>query len=257
MRERAHRLLRREDQHAADEAVPRARLRRGDVRARVPDRRARGEARHRPVRAAAEELRGLEQRHAVLVEEPRGRATSSHRSTGTAGTRCARAPARRGSTASGWRARSGTAAAGRRRTRGRGSAPTAASPSSRRCRTSAPARAPRWRRSPPRSSASRSTASRSSLGDTARGPYATLSAGSSTLPSVGPAVRAAAADAKRQILEIAAQRYGLEERVLDIRNGARRLRGRQPLRRRSRSCSACSATRRSSARARAARTRPA
>jgi CO/xanthine dehydrogenase Mo-binding subunit len=57
------------------------------------------------------------------------------------------------------------------------------------------------------------------LGDTARGPYATLSAGSSTLPSVGPAVRAAAADAKRQILEIAAQRYELEERVLDIRDG--------------------------------------
>ena len=58
-----------------------------------------------------------------------------------------------------------------------------------------------------------------SLGDTARGPYATLSAGSSTTPSVGPAVRAAAADAKRQILEIAAQRYDLEERVLDIRDG--------------------------------------
>jgi CO/xanthine dehydrogenase Mo-binding subunit len=58
-----------------------------------------------------------------------------------------------------------------------------------------------------------------SLGDTSRGPYATLSAGSSTTPSVGPAVRAAAADAKRQILEIAAQRYDLEERVLDIRDG--------------------------------------
>jgi xanthine dehydrogenase YagR molybdenum-binding subunit len=58
-----------------------------------------------------------------------------------------------------------------------------------------------------------------SLGDTSRGPYATLSAGSSTTPSVGPAVRAAAADAKRQIIEIAAQRYHLEERVLDIRDG--------------------------------------
>src|SRR5262249_19413698 len=57
------------------------------------------------------------------------------------------------------------------------------------------------------------------LGDTARGPYATLSAGSSTTPSVGPAVRAAAADAKRQIIEIAAQRYELEERVLDIKDG--------------------------------------
>ena len=57
------------------------------------------------------------------------------------------------------------------------------------------------------------------LGDSARGPYATLSAGSSTTPSVGPAVRAAAADAKRQIIEIAAQRYDLEERVLDIKDG--------------------------------------
>jgi CO/xanthine dehydrogenase Mo-binding subunit len=57
------------------------------------------------------------------------------------------------------------------------------------------------------------------LGDTARGPYATLSAGSSTTPSVGPAVRAAAADAKRQIVEIAAQRHHLEERVIDIRDG--------------------------------------
>jgi CO/xanthine dehydrogenase Mo-binding subunit len=57
------------------------------------------------------------------------------------------------------------------------------------------------------------------LGDSARGPYASISAGSSTLPSMGPAVRAAAADAKRQVIEIAAQRYDLEERVLDIRNG--------------------------------------
>jgi xanthine dehydrogenase YagR molybdenum-binding subunit len=57
------------------------------------------------------------------------------------------------------------------------------------------------------------------LGDSARGPYASISAGSSTLPSMGPAVRAAAADAKRQVIEIAAQRYDLEERVLDIRGG--------------------------------------
>ncbi|TMK92175.1 MAG: xanthine dehydrogenase family protein molybdopterin-binding subunit [Actinobacteria bacterium] len=57
------------------------------------------------------------------------------------------------------------------------------------------------------------------LGDTARGPFATLSAGSSTTPSMGPAVRAAAADAKRQIVEIAAQRYHLEERILDVKDG--------------------------------------
>jgi len=44
------------------------------------------------------------------------------------------------------------------------------------------------------------------LGDSARGPYAAISAGSSTTPSMGPAVRAAAADARRQIEEIAEQR---------------------------------------------------
>ena len=57
------------------------------------------------------------------------------------------------------------------------------------------------------------------LGDSARGPFASISAGSSTTPSMGPAVRAAAADAKQQIIEIAAQMHNLEERVLDIRNG--------------------------------------
>ena len=57
------------------------------------------------------------------------------------------------------------------------------------------------------------------LGDSARGPYASISAGSSTVPSVGPAVRAAAADAARQILEIAAQRYDVEERVLSLKDG--------------------------------------
>jgi CO/xanthine dehydrogenase Mo-binding subunit len=60
---------------------------------------------------------------------------------------------------------------------------------------------------------------RVSLGDSARGPYAAISAGSSTVPSMGPAVRSAAADAKRQLLEIAAQRYDVEERVLRIENG--------------------------------------
>ena len=57
------------------------------------------------------------------------------------------------------------------------------------------------------------------LGDSDRGPYAAISAGSSTVPSMGPAVRAAAADAKRQIIEIAAQRYHLEERTLDVKDG--------------------------------------
>jgi xanthine dehydrogenase YagR molybdenum-binding subunit len=58
-----------------------------------------------------------------------------------------------------------------------------------------------------------------SLGDSARGPFASISAGSSTIPSMGPAVRSAAADAKRQLIEIAAQRFHLEERVLDIKDG--------------------------------------
>src|SRR5205814_9048818 len=40
-----------------------------------------------------------------------------------------------------------------------------------------------------------------------------------TTPAMGPAVRAAAADAKRQIIEIAGQRHHLEERVLDISDG--------------------------------------
>jgi CO/xanthine dehydrogenase Mo-binding subunit len=57
------------------------------------------------------------------------------------------------------------------------------------------------------------------LGDTAHGPYATVSGGSSTTPSVGPAVRAAAGDVARQIREIAAQRFDVEERVLSLAGG--------------------------------------
>jgi CO/xanthine dehydrogenase Mo-binding subunit len=57
------------------------------------------------------------------------------------------------------------------------------------------------------------------MGDSARGPYASVSAGSSTTPSMGPAVRAAAADAGRQIVEIAAQRFDKEDRVLSLSNG--------------------------------------
>src|SRR5262245_8751037 len=58
-----------------------------------------------------------------------------------------------------------------------------------------------------------------SAGDSARGPYASISAGSSTIPSMGPAVRAAAYDAARQVIEIAAQRYHKEERTLSLRGG--------------------------------------
>jgi len=57
------------------------------------------------------------------------------------------------------------------------------------------------------------------LGDTARGPFATLSAGSSTIPSMGPAVRSAAGDAARQILELASQRWHRELRTLSLKGG--------------------------------------
>src|SRR6185437_3252677 len=56
-----------------------------------------------------------------------------------------------------------------------------------------------------------------SAGDSARGPYASISAGSSTIPSMGPAVRAAAHDAARQVIEIAAQRYDKEEPTLSLK----------------------------------------
>src|SRR6185437_14845366 len=57
------------------------------------------------------------------------------------------------------------------------------------------------------------------VGDSARGVYATLSAGSSTVPSMGPAVRAAAGDARRQILDLAAQRYDAAAEELSLARG--------------------------------------
>jgi CO/xanthine dehydrogenase Mo-binding subunit len=45
------------------------------------------------------------------------------------------------------------------------------------------------------------------------------SAGSSTMPSMGPAVRSAAAEAARQIIDIAAQRYDKELRALSLEDG--------------------------------------
>ncbi len=57
------------------------------------------------------------------------------------------------------------------------------------------------------------------LGDSARGPFASISAGSSTIPSMGPAVRSAAGDARRQILELAAQRWQKELRTLALKGG--------------------------------------
>jgi CO/xanthine dehydrogenase Mo-binding subunit len=57
------------------------------------------------------------------------------------------------------------------------------------------------------------------VGDSARGPYASISGGSSTLPSMGPAVRSAAADAARQVLELAAQRFDRPEETLSLGGG--------------------------------------
>ena len=57
------------------------------------------------------------------------------------------------------------------------------------------------------------------IGDSARGPFASISGGSSTLPSMGPAVRSAAADAARQVIELAAQRFDRPEATLSLRGG--------------------------------------
>jgi xanthine dehydrogenase YagR molybdenum-binding subunit len=57
------------------------------------------------------------------------------------------------------------------------------------------------------------------LGDTASGPYAPVSSGSATQATIGPAVRAAAADAKQQVLEAAATFFEVEPDRLEIRAG--------------------------------------
>jgi xanthine dehydrogenase YagR molybdenum-binding subunit len=57
------------------------------------------------------------------------------------------------------------------------------------------------------------------LGDTGAGPYGSISAGSSTISSMGPAVRSAAADAKRQVLELAARTLDRTLSELDVREG--------------------------------------
>ncbi|HEY8488990.1 xanthine dehydrogenase family protein molybdopterin-binding subunit [Thermaerobacter litoralis] len=54
------------------------------------------------------------------------------------------------------------------------------------------------------------------LGDTDGGPYAPISAGSMTVPSMGPAVRSAAADAVRQILELAGGLLEVDPRDLEL-----------------------------------------
>ena len=57
------------------------------------------------------------------------------------------------------------------------------------------------------------------LGDTAQGPYSPTSAGSATQATIGPAVRAAAIEVKRQLLEAAAKLLEEEPERLRVRNG--------------------------------------
>ena len=57
------------------------------------------------------------------------------------------------------------------------------------------------------------------LGDTQLGVYAPLSAGSMTLPSVGPAVRAAAENARKRLLEVASQILETPAEQLTVENG--------------------------------------
>lgn len=57
---------------------------------------------------------------------------------------------------------------------------------------------------------------RLTLGDTAAGPPAPTSAGSTTVPTMAPAIRAAAADARQQILEHAAAQLDVEIGVLTL-----------------------------------------
>ena len=57
------------------------------------------------------------------------------------------------------------------------------------------------------------------LGDTANGPYAPVSSGSATQSTIGPAIRAAAADAKRQLFEAASEFLEAPPEAMTIRDG--------------------------------------
>ena len=57
------------------------------------------------------------------------------------------------------------------------------------------------------------------LGDTANGPYAPVSSGSATQATIGPAIQAAAAEAKRQLLDAAATILEVSADDLAVRDG--------------------------------------
>jgi xanthine dehydrogenase YagR molybdenum-binding subunit len=67
------------------------------------------------------------------------------------------------------------------------------------------------------------------LGDTANGPYAPVSAGSATLPTLGPVIRMAASEAKQRLLEAAAQLLGETPPHLLVRDGIIRREGKPEL----------------------------
>jgi xanthine dehydrogenase YagR molybdenum-binding subunit len=57
------------------------------------------------------------------------------------------------------------------------------------------------------------------LGDTSSGQFAPVSGGSMTVPSMGPAVRAAARSAREQLLDVAAQMFDVPAERLELREG--------------------------------------
>jgi xanthine dehydrogenase YagR molybdenum-binding subunit len=69
------------------------------------------------------------------------------------------------------------------------------------------------------------------LGDTQKGPFAPASWGSITVPSVGPAVRVAAEDARQQLLEIASFFFEVPARQLQVKDGYVTVEGREEGRR--------------------------
>lgn len=60
---------------------------------------------------------------------------------------------------------------------------------------------------------------RTLLGDSGSGQYAPVSGGSMTVPSMAPAVRAAARNARLQLLDVAAQMIDATAETLEVRNG--------------------------------------
>jgi len=66
------------------------------------------------------------------------------------------------------------------------------------------------------------------LGDTAVGPYSPVSSGSATQATIGPAIRAAAADLKRQILDVAAALLETRADRLTIEDGQVLVDGKRP-----------------------------